>query len=68
MASKRPEATGCRGCRSRAWQIGPQVVAMRHRLAHDDRAFADVMVYDTAIDDLPILVKAIRGALGPRPG
>ncbi len=37
-------------------------------LAHDDRAFADVMVYDTAIDDLPILVKAIRGALGPRPG
>jgi len=28
---------------------------MRHRLAHEDRAIAGTIVYDTVIEDLPLL-------------
>ena len=41
----------------------PQVVAMRHRLAHNYRAITDAIVYHTVIEDLPLLRGEIRRVL-----
>ncbi len=46
----------------------PQVIAMRHRLAHNYRAITDTIVYDTVVEDLPALAQAVRSALGPEAG
>jgi uncharacterized protein with HEPN domain len=43
------------------WQ---QIIAMRHRLAHNYRSIADLIVYNTVAEDLPLLISAIRAARG----
>lgn len=39
-----------------------QIIAMRHRLAHNYRAVADLIVYNTVAEDLPSLISAITTA------
>ena len=45
----------------------PQVVAMRHRLAHNYRAVTDAIVYQTVIEDLPLLRLEVRRVLSSDP-
>ncbi len=44
-----------------------QIIAMRHRLAHNYRAVADLIVYNTVAEDLPALIAALQAALGREP-
>jgi uncharacterized protein with HEPN domain len=43
-----------------------QIIAMRHRLAHNYRAISDVVVFNTVVEDLPLLISALNAALRQR--
>jgi uncharacterized protein with HEPN domain len=43
----------------------PEIIAMRHRLAHNYRAITDRIVYDTVAEDIPLLLEAINAAMNP---